>query len=421
MGLPISICIPTYNRAPLLRRTLDHLKTCQDVFSELVISDNASSDDTPSVTAAAQREFARVKLIRRAANHGVYRNIHGALSAATRDYAFVLSDDDALIAENIARAFATLTADPECIAVYGGYERCDADLTASYGAFIPPEGRFTRADKIRFSQHAKILTFPIVRREIIQRHWPVPAIGSGTLPLMAQLLDWGTIQLVPYALYRHADTADRMEARATEAEYHDFLRADWEIYLASVGPVDFAMASRFVAGQTVQIYLAGADYARAKDLPLLERTFLLRYLAYAFRDDEKGSIERVDQWERTRLVAAAVALLQQRLDGAEPVARLVAERGRLNLPAMLTRLAETWRPVPVVLVEPEELVDWADAAGDFVIAEYWRTLEARRARHGVDPARHVAMADLIASLRLPGSPRTPLLHGPSGSPHFYAG
>jgi glycosyltransferase involved in cell wall biosynthesis len=421
MRLPISICIPTYNRARLLRRTLDLLKEARHVFAEIVVSDNCSSDDTPDVVAAAHAEFGCIRSIRQTENHGVYPNIFAAMSAATSDYVFVLSDDDALIADGVARAFNTMISDSECIAIYGGYERWDADLTATYGAYIPPEGRFTQADKIRFAEHARILTFPIVRREVVQRHWFVPTIGSGLLPMMAQLLDWGAVRLFPHAIYRHADTADRVEAQASEAWYHDFLRADWEIYLASSGQVDFARASQFVAGQTVHIYLAGMDYARLKDMPLHERTFLSRYLAYAAKDNPADAAARIQAWEQTRLIAAAIARLRDKLRLAGPIARLVVERGTLNLPAMMTRLTEIWSAPPIALVEQDQLIDWARTDGDFLIAEYWRTLEARRARHAVDPARQLAIGDVIGSLRLPGSPGTPLLHGPQGSVHFCAG
>lgn len=420
MTLPLSICIPTYNRDRLLRRTLDHLKGLQHLFSEIVISDNASSDDTPNVIAAAQREFPRIKAIRQTENRGNYINIYAAFSAATSDYLFVLCDDDALVPDGFQRAFETLAADPDCVAVFGGYERCDADLGTSYGAYIPSEERFTKDDKVRLAPHAVGLTFPIVRREVLQRNCFLDNTTSGFLWMMSRMLDRGAIRLVPYAVYRHADTAVRMEQTATEPWYHDFLRSDWECYLASIGSVDFAMASEFVAGQTVNIYLAGQEYARQKDRPLAERTFLTRYLAYAAKGNPEGCQTRIDEWERTRLIAAVIALLRDRLELAGPVARLVVERGTLNVPTMIGRLTQIWRTPPVTLVDPGEFVDWPPAEGDFVLAERWQSLQARVTRHAVDPSRHLAIGDLIASLRLPGSRRAPLLTGPEGTLHFCA-
>lgn len=51
----VSICIPTYNRAPYLKKCLDSL-VCQPEFQqglvEIVVSDNASTDDTEKVAEA---------------------------------------------------------------------------------------------------------------------------------------------------------------------------------------------------------------------------------------------------------------------------------------------------------------------------------------------------------------------------------
>src|SRR5277367_4768972 len=128
MSSSLSICIPTYNRARLLHRTLEHLAECPDAFREIIVSDNASDDGTRDVVAAWQPRFSRFRYARQAANLGVFRNIYAATALATADFTFVLSDDDALIPAALDEAVATLLADTDCVAVYGGYERCDAEL-----------------------------------------------------------------------------------------------------------------------------------------------------------------------------------------------------------------------------------------------------------------------------------------------------
>lgn len=69
----LSICIPTYNRADILRQTLEHLVS-QPVFREtreieIVVSDNASTDSTPHVCAAFVHRFpSRIRVFRNAEN-----------------------------------------------------------------------------------------------------------------------------------------------------------------------------------------------------------------------------------------------------------------------------------------------------------------------------------------------------------------
>jgi len=67
----VSICIPTYNRAWLLRNTLDSI-VAQPEFGnktvEVVISDNASTDETETVAKAYAGKYDNVKYFRNAVN-----------------------------------------------------------------------------------------------------------------------------------------------------------------------------------------------------------------------------------------------------------------------------------------------------------------------------------------------------------------
>jgi glycosyltransferase involved in cell wall biosynthesis len=52
----LSICIPTYNRAQTLRETIDSIlpQILGNFNIEILISDNASTDDTPSIVCEYQ-------------------------------------------------------------------------------------------------------------------------------------------------------------------------------------------------------------------------------------------------------------------------------------------------------------------------------------------------------------------------------
>lgn len=66
----LSICIPTYNRSPNLKRTLESI-VCSDDFSEdveVVVSDNASTDDTEEVANFFSGKYANVKYFRNEVN-----------------------------------------------------------------------------------------------------------------------------------------------------------------------------------------------------------------------------------------------------------------------------------------------------------------------------------------------------------------
>ena len=66
----LSICIPTYNRAAILRDTLEKYSSCAefDDSVEIVISDNASPDETPAVCKEFTQKFSNIRYYRNVVN-----------------------------------------------------------------------------------------------------------------------------------------------------------------------------------------------------------------------------------------------------------------------------------------------------------------------------------------------------------------
>lgn len=66
----LSICIPTYNRASYLKGALEHLSSdpAFDDRVEVVVSDNASSDDTEIIVKAFTEKYGNIKYFRNSEN-----------------------------------------------------------------------------------------------------------------------------------------------------------------------------------------------------------------------------------------------------------------------------------------------------------------------------------------------------------------
>src|SRR5882672_9495319 len=109
----LSICIPTYNRFRFLQWTLARLRS-DFVDAELVVSDNASTDDTGWCMKTAN--MGQDIYLRQDTNIGPFPNMFAALSAATGHYAVYCADDDYLKPAEIARGIAYLDAHPEVAA-----------------------------------------------------------------------------------------------------------------------------------------------------------------------------------------------------------------------------------------------------------------------------------------------------------------
>jgi O-antigen biosynthesis protein len=118
----VSVVIPTYNRAELV---IDAIRTvlAQDYPAlEVLVVDDASTDDTAARVAGLGDE--RVRLIRQRVNGGVASARNRGMDAARGEIiAFLDSDDEWLSRDKLSRQVALLMAAPRRTAlVYGGQE-----------------------------------------------------------------------------------------------------------------------------------------------------------------------------------------------------------------------------------------------------------------------------------------------------------
>jgi abequosyltransferase len=92
----LSIAIPTYNRRNLLEETLNSVFSQITSQVELIICDNASTDDTEVFIKEYIEKYTYVKYFRNQKNIGMDRNFLTCLEKSTGDYVLMLSDDDLL-------------------------------------------------------------------------------------------------------------------------------------------------------------------------------------------------------------------------------------------------------------------------------------------------------------------------------------
>ncbi|MEH2475584.1 GT2 family glycosyltransferase [Nitrobacteraceae bacterium AZCC 2161] len=131
-GPLVTIAIPTFNRASWLRDcVLSALsQTCQHF--ELLISDNASTDETPEVL----KEFTdpRIRVVRQKANIGLIPNWNACLACARGDYIVFVSDDDRIQPLMLECCIALLEREPNIPVVIGLCDRRSAVLNRTWPA-----------------------------------------------------------------------------------------------------------------------------------------------------------------------------------------------------------------------------------------------------------------------------------------------
>ncbi len=109
----LTIAIPTYNRSGYLAQLLESLapQLRDEPRIELIISDNASPDDTPDLIQRFIREGLQARYIRNPENIGPDRNFLQCFQQAAGRYVWLIGDDDVLLEGIISRVLRYLTGD----------------------------------------------------------------------------------------------------------------------------------------------------------------------------------------------------------------------------------------------------------------------------------------------------------------------
>jgi len=106
----VTIAIPTYNRAERYLPVALRSAIGQTYEStEILVVDNASTDDTADVVRA--HEHPGLRYVRQAKNVGPFRNFQRGLTEARGDYLVLLCDDDRLDPDFVATCVAALPGD----------------------------------------------------------------------------------------------------------------------------------------------------------------------------------------------------------------------------------------------------------------------------------------------------------------------
>jgi glycosyltransferase involved in cell wall biosynthesis len=113
MPAKVTICIPTYNRAQFVREAIQSVLAQSFTDLEVLVSDNASTDDTAS--AIASFTDSRVRYHRHAHNIGIGPNHRACAEMAQSEWVGFLSDDDLFTPDHVARAFESLAQHPRAV------------------------------------------------------------------------------------------------------------------------------------------------------------------------------------------------------------------------------------------------------------------------------------------------------------------
>jgi glycosyltransferase involved in cell wall biosynthesis len=289
-GEPLaSIGLPVRNGEQYIRKAVESVLGQSHADLELVISDNASVDDTEQICRQYARADRRVRYHRQPENIGLVENFNAVLDRARGTYFKWLGHDDWLTPAYVTRCVEVLEADESLIVVTTQQAHVGPDGTVETAGYDGTRLQSDRAverfvEMLRLQNESPLLLDPLygmMRREAIAR-LPRPIMLFEDQVLAARLALAGPFGHVPEVLsYRRgkpvirlSDTADRLgvprwqtkvgkgiqcrelvtAAREADLEPHDRRRAHAAIARLFVESqrVDAARRSRKLAGMAAR-------------------------------------------------------------------------------------------------------------------------------------------------------------------------
>jgi len=218
MSSLVSIGIPTYNRAAGLERAVASVLGQTHRELELVISDNASTDNTPELCAQLAANDARVRFLRQPFNRGPTANFNAVLAQLQGEHVMLLADDDTLDRSFVERCRETLVAEPRLSIVHG--RTCfvdDADETYGTDFDVTAGDPGRRILRYLSRVHDNGAFYGLMRGDAMRAALPLPNMLGADWVWMSRLLFQGSLRVrVDTKLRRSYGGASTSFERITE-------------------------------------------------------------------------------------------------------------------------------------------------------------------------------------------------------------
>lgn len=166
----ISVCIPTYNRAGLLAKVIECALNQEAVDNyEIVVVDNASTDNTAEVVASFKDK--KIRYVRNEVNLGMVGNWNRCLEVARGEYITLWHDDDLYYSDLLFNQIQQFEFNSNLGLVY-----CACNFINEQGSLIGQSYPFSKAHSwigIKELEYLLIKNYlygpPLVRRECYQK------------------------------------------------------------------------------------------------------------------------------------------------------------------------------------------------------------------------------------------------------------
>ena len=261
----VTVGLPTFNRAAGLRRAAESVLAQSWSDLELVISDNASEDETASICEELERRDARVRVIRHAQNVGAEANFRCVLEHATGTFFMWLADDDWLETGTVAACAELLMAHPDVSLACASSRYCRDGESAFVERPVDLRQSSPRARVLGFYRTVTLngTFYGLMRREQVSSLPPLRATIGADWLLVAAVAGLGEVAtLREVAINRSLDGASKDAASLGRAYGLSPRRArNWQLLVARAAYDDIARGVTLGGSSRIERRLVAAAAA----------------------------------------------------------------------------------------------------------------------------------------------------------------
>jgi glycosyltransferase involved in cell wall biosynthesis len=219
----VTIGLPVRNGEPFLEQAIESLlaQTFRDF--ELIVSDNASDDNTPAIIARFARQDSRIRVFRFTENVGAAANYNRVLHEARAPYFKWAADDDVCLPTFLEACLEVLQSRPEVVLCYPKTRLIDEnslplrDYEDRYRRDRPsPSSRFRTIVRRMVAAN---LIFGLIRTDVLRSTNLMGNYVGADGVLVAELALRGTFHEVPDRLFlRRFHPAQSVQAHRTPGD-----------------------------------------------------------------------------------------------------------------------------------------------------------------------------------------------------------
>jgi len=229
--ISVSVGVPVRNGARFLAETLDSLLAQSYADFELLVSDNASTDETPEISRAYVARDSRVRYLRSDVDLGLAGNYNRLFHEARGKYFKWAAADDLHEPDYLKACVDVLERDPSVVLAYGKSRFIDENgepLEENDPGFdLQDEAARERLRYVIRSKRWVNAIFGLVRSEALARTPLLPKYPSGDYIILGELALLGKFVEVPEVLFMR-----RLHPGASSQNLND---ANWLAHLWDAG------------------------------------------------------------------------------------------------------------------------------------------------------------------------------------------